>query len=88
MNKRDEGYNYLEELAKDLRIQRVRKGDVSNGFPLFKVIKNKKPYYFLTRKKAQDFKVENKLENDDIIEIEENENKQLENLIKTIKENF
>lgn len=85
----NENNKILEELAEDLRNQRIRKDDVLN-IPLFKVITNEREYYFITRKEAHKFIENNKdiVKGSEVIQIEENEDKKLEKLINTIKENF
>lgn len=74
IDKSEENYNYLQNIANELRNQKVRSGDDIKGFPIFKVNKNNKTFYFLTREKAQEFIKAYQLENTEIIEIEENDN--------------
>ena len=88
IEKSEENYDYLHNIAKQLRNQKVRSGDDIKGFPIFKVKKNDKTYYFLTRDKAQEFIKAYKLESTEIIGIEENDNEKIKELISEIKENF
>ena len=84
----EENYNYLQDMAEDLRNQKIRSDDLNGGFPLFKVAYESKIKYFLTRTKAQEFLKTHHLENLEIIEIEKSEDEKIKQLIETIKENY
>lgn len=56
--------------------------------PLFKVKKDNRFYYFLTRSEAKEFIEVNKDAQIGSIIVEENRNDKLEDLIQLIKENF
>ena len=84
----EENYNYLQDIAKDLRNQKIRSDDLNNGFPLFKVLYEDRTKYFLTRTKAQEFLKAHHLEGLEIIEIEKSEDEKIKQLIEEIKENY
>lgn len=53
IKKSEENYNYLQDIASELRNQRIRNMNNIKSLPIFKVNKDDKTHYFLTRKKAQ-----------------------------------
>lgn len=73
IKKSKENYNYLQDIASELKNQRVRNEDNIEKIPIFKVNKGKDSYYFLTRKNAQEFIKAYKIEDIGKIEIEEND---------------
>ena len=83
---KDNNFSYLKNLASDLRKQKVRQNDLDKGIPLFKVEKEGKSYYFLTRKAAKEFIEINKDYNLEIIIIEETEDKRLKKIVEQIKQ--
>lgn len=88
IKKSEENYNYLQDNTSELKNQRVRNEDNIEKIPIFKVNKGKDSYYFLTRKKAQEFIKAYKIEDIGKIEIEENDNNMLKELINKIKKDF
>ena len=86
-----EDHKFLKTIAEELRMQEVRRTDISTP-PLF-VIKNSQgqEMFFITRKALNEYVECNKkslLENKTIIEIPSNNSYELEKLIEIIKRNF
>lgn len=90
MQDKEKNYKYLKEIARELREQKVRRQDKKENTEdiIFKVNKNNKVYYFLTRYEAQEFLQNTLNKQEAIIELEENKCNQLRQLIKIIKEEF
>lgn len=88
---RKEDYEFLQNIAQNLRNQEVRRTDISNP-PLFE-IKNKdgNDLFFITRSALNEYiecNRRNEKDNKTIIEIPSNHSYELEMLIEIIKRNF
>lgn len=83
-------YNFLTELAKELREQNVRGTDAVMYVPIFKIVSNEgKEKIFLIRKNATEFqKVNSKMFPYKTIKIEETDNTDLSKIIEIIMRNF
>lgn len=79
---------FLCNLAKELKEQKVRKSDINNP-PLFKIVdSNGEDRYFLTRKALEKYKEYHNVQYKGIIEIPYANSEELTELLEIIKRNF